>query len=269
MKLLKILILTDEGIVVSPVRRFIYGKLEDVIGNRFVCDNFDSDFTVDCSSGFYATTIGGLIYTNLSRKNTIIMECEMEGKEAYYSQYKRRFEAQTFLRVVPMEEVKVLAKEYSDSIDWNYYGALFPINPLDIHNDDITDDDIENLRKWASVRASVGDSVLASVWASVRDLVGDSVGDSVWDLVLASVWDSVGDSVWDLVGDSVRDLVRAYISSLFPNIKKWKYIDHEEGINPFQCGVDLWNRGFIPTKIINKWFLWSAKTKSIVYTLED
>jgi hypothetical protein len=56
---------------------------------------------------------------------------------------------------------------------------------------------------WDSVRASVGDSVGDSVLASV----GDSVGDSVWDSVLASV----GDSVWDSVGASVRDSVRASV----------------------------------------------------------
>ena len=66
-----------------------------------------------------------------------------------------------------------------------------------------TQKDIENLKKWDSVRASVWDSVRGSVW----DSVWDSVGDSVWDSVRASVGDSVRDSVRDSVGDSVRDSV--------------------------------------------------------------
>ena len=56
---------------------------------------------------------------------------------------------------------------------------------------------------WASVRASVGDSVWDSVGASVWDSVRASVGDSVW----ASVGASVRASVWASVGASVRDSV--------------------------------------------------------------
>ncbi len=79
------------------------------------------------------------------------------------------------------------------------------------------------LKNSASVRASVWDSVKASVgdyvWASVGDSVGasvrDSVRDSVWDSVGASVKDSVRDSVGasvrDSVGASVRDSVKASV----------------------------------------------------------
>ena len=49
---------------------------------------------------------------------------------------------------------------------------------------------------WDSVRASVGDSVRASVRASVGDSVGDSVRASVGDSVGGSVGASVGGSVW-------------------------------------------------------------------------
>jgi hypothetical protein len=59
------------------------------------------------------------------------------------------------------------------------------------------------LKKWASVRASVRDSVWASVWDSVWASVGDSVWASVRDSVWASVWDSVWASVWASVRDSV------------------------------------------------------------------
>src|SRR3989304_2906814 len=68
-----------------------------------------------------------------------------------------------------------------------------------------TKKDLENLKKWVSARAlaraSVGDSVRASVW----DSVGDSVRGSVWDSVETSVGDSVRASVWGSVRDSVWD----------------------------------------------------------------
>ena len=60
---------------------------------------------------------------------------------------------------------------------------------------------------------------------------------------MTSIRYSVGDSVWDSVWNSVW----AYISSLFPHIKQWKDIDHEEGVNPFHDGVDLWKGGYVPS----------------------
>ncbi len=61
------------------------------------------------------------------------------------------------------------------------------------------------------VRASVRDSVWASVGDSVRDSVWASVGDGVGDGVWASVGDSVRDSVWASVRASVRDGVGASV----------------------------------------------------------
>jgi hypothetical protein len=152
------------------------------------------------------------------------------------------------------------------------------INPFtDIKTKKVTKADIFLVKKWASVRASVldsvRDSVRASVWDSVRDSVGASVRDSVRDSVRASVWDSVGasvwdsvrdsvrdsvgdsvwdserDSVWDSVWDSVRDSVWAYISSMF-NIKVYKYceeVKYEIGTNPFQPAITLWEKGLVPS----------------------
>ena len=105
----------------------------------------------------------------------------------------------------------------------------------------------------ASVRASVGASVGASVWDSVRASVGDSVRDSVMDSVGASVGDSVGDSVWD------------YISSLFPRVKKWSYIDHEEGKNPFLPFLYLWKNGIVPSFSDKLWRLHTGKDAHIIW----
>ena len=64
---------------------------------------------------------------------------------------------------------------------------------------------------------------------------------------LLQEWKKVWASIWDSVRDSVTDSVWAYVSSLFPNIKKWKYINHKEGVNPFKSCIDLWKGGYVPS----------------------
>ncbi len=181
---------------------------------------------------------------------------------------------------------------------FNIIEARKPFNPL-FKIQEPTSEDIVSLKRWASVgasvgdsvRASVGDSVRASVWDSVRASVGDSVRDSVWDSVRASVWASVrdsvgdsvrdsvwasvGDSVWDSVGasvwasvrDSVGASVGAYIGSLFPEIKTWRYYEGEEKDYPYQSCVDLWKRGFVPSFDGKMWRLHSGKKAKIVYQI--
>ena len=82
--------------------------------------------------------------------------------------------------------------------------------------------------------------------------------DSVWASVGASVRDSVWASVWDSVGASVRASVRAYISSYF-TIDEWKFTKNKKGVNPFQCMIDLWNAGYIPSYDGNKWRLYTKE----------
>ena len=103
------------------------------------------------------------------------------------------------------------------------------INPFNLKPQEVTQQDIDNLHKWASVWASVGDSV----W----DSVGDSVRDSVW----ASVRDSVWASVW------------AYTSS---------FIDIEYKYDFTPC-IELWERGFVPSFYGKTWILHNAN--GIVY----
>jgi hypothetical protein len=59
------------------------------------------------------------------------------------------------------------------------------------------------------------------------------------------------------------------MSSLFPNIKQWKYIDHEEGINPFQSGIDLWRSGFVTSFDGYTWRLHSGERANIVYETKN
>jgi len=263
---------------ISPYQNFVYAP-----NKEYTCENFDTDKTEDCSRGFYATELDGLCYAYRPGKS--IYEVKVGGREVCINQFKHRFEKITVGRKLPISEVKKRIR--SGTWDWNVEESLFPINPFSKNRKRVTNADIELLKAWASVRASVGASVWGSLWAyvgaslwdSVRDSVWASVGDSVWDSVRASVWASVGDSVrasvwasvWDSVGDSVwasvgasvggsvggsvwasvwasvGDSVGAYISSLFPNIQEWKHIDHKAGENPFQPCIDLWRSGLVPS----------------------
>ena len=157
------------------------------------------------------------------------------------------------------------------------------------------DSDIENLKNWASARASVvasvGDSARASVgeavresgWASVVASVGDSVRDSVWEAVRESVWasvvasvgDSVREAVWEdvresvwasvvaSVGDSVRDSVWesvwasvvAYYSSFFDIQYKYDFLSLNK----------LWESGLVPSFDGKIWRLHTGKKAVIVY----
>jgi hypothetical protein len=228
----------------SPYQDFQYE-----IGQTYVCPDFDES-DEECSRGFYATDLEGLPYA--FRKGRMkVFEVEMGGKERKFNQYKHRWETQTILREVTEGELRELLVKESEKLGYNLSEVCFPLNPLtEVDHGEVTEDDIENLKKWASIRDSIGDSVK------------DSVRFSVW----TSVWDSVGYSIGDSVWDSVWDSIYAYISSIFPNIKKWEYIDHEEGVNPFQSGIDLWKRGLVPSfDGINTWRLHAGKDAKIVY----
>ena len=122
----------------------------------------------------------------------------------------------------------------------NLEEAREPINPLLLNPQEVTEQDIELLKKWQSVRESVGQSVRESVWESVRG--------------------SVGQSVWQ----SVRESVGAYIGSLFSSITEWKYAPKTDGY-PYQPCVDLWKRGFVASFDGTTWRLHSGKDAKIVY----
>ena len=226
-KMYKILVERD-GEYLSPFKTFNYGRLEEFIGKEMSTNCSMSDD--DCDSGFYATPLQGLVYTNLARKGSTVFEVEMGGINKKFNEFKHRFTTQKFLRIVPIEELKELVIKVN--VGYDLYHALWPVNPLDILNDP-SDEDWKELDKWDSVRASVR--------ASVRNYV------------------------WDSVRYSVSDSEAAYVGSLFPAIKKWKHIEHEEGVYPFQSAVNLWNRGFIPVKVEGKWGLYSSKLKKIIY----
>ena len=99
----------------------------------------------------------------------------------------------------------------------------------------VTNKHLSALKKWASVGASVGDSV----WASVG----------------ASVWASVGDSVWAYTG-----------SFLVLPRKAWKYTENIEGDDyPFEPCAYLWESGLVPSFDGKKWRLHGGKDAKIVW----
>jgi hypothetical protein len=147
---------------------------------------------------------------------------------------------------------------------FKFLEACSPVHPLKSKAGKVGKEEIMLLKQWASVWDSVRSSVRASVGASVGDSVWDSVGASVWDSVRSSVRDSVWDSVWD----SVRDSVMAYIGSLFPNIKKWKYKPQSEGYL-YQALVDLWRKGFVPTFDGETWRLHTGEKAKVVYKVSQ
>ena len=234
----------------SPFQSFQYE-----IGKEYVCDDFDDNPDHECSIGFYATDIEGLPYSwNINMR---AFEVEVDGRSVIIDQYKQRFEKQTIIRELSKDDLITLAKAKEKELGYILSEVLFPFNPLQVQTGGVTDREVELLKQWASVGASVWVSVGASVWASVWVSVWASVGVSVW----ASVGASVGASVWASVG--------AYISSLFPHIQKWEYIDHKEGVNPFQSGIDLWKSGFTTSFDGKTWRLHTGLDAKIVYELKN
>ena len=215
----------------SPYKGFQYE-----IGQTYVCPDFDESDN-ECSRGFYATDLEGLPYAY--QKGRKVFEVEMGGREKSFNQYKHRWETQTILREVPEGELRELLEKESERVGYNLSEACFPLNPLtDVEYGEITDEDIENLKKWSSVGASVGASVGNSVRASVGASVGNSVG--------ASFWASVGDSVG------------AYFGTLF-KLPQWgkSY--------PYQPAVDLWKMGLVPSYDGEVWRLHGGKDAKILW----
>ena len=151
---------------------------------------------------------------------------------------------------INIKDDQALAKKWVEKLDFK--SIIEPlvikpiINPLTIQSPEWSDKHLQLLKQWASVGASVGASVRASVWASVR----------------ASVRDSIRDSVRDSIRDSIRASVSSYIF-----IEKWKYIDHEKGINPFQSCIDLWELGFVPSFDGEIWRIHSGEKAEIVFEI--
>jgi hypothetical protein len=110
-----------------------------------------------------------------------------------------------------------------------------------------TEEQIQLLKSWASVRDSA--------WASVRDSVGASAWDSVGASAWASAWASVMASAWDSVWASVM----AYTSSFFDIQYK----------HDFSSCISLWEAGLVPSFDGETWRLHSGVKAAIVFAITD
>lgn len=237
MRLLKVL---NEDLT-SPFQGFQFE-----IGKKYVCRDFDTSDT-ECSTGFYATDFNGLAYSlNKDGNKHGVFEVEVGGRSKEFSQFKRRFEEMTVVRQLSEEEIKAGVLACEEAEGYKVLEACYPVHPFSIEPIPL-EEALVLFKKWTLIRASIRDSVRASVWGSE------------WDSVMSSVWCSVASSMMGSVVDSVVGLVWAsiwsYISSLFPNVKQWRYVEHAEGVNPFQSGIDLWNGGYMLSFYDNVWRL--------------
>ena len=199
---------------------------------------------------FLTTETGDYLYLNAEQRKKLVFDrVDSHSKivDVYYEKNKGKlinaYEYNPLTKQLDLD-AKNFEEDLSNVKDWCLaldFKTIVPelvikpiINPFDIDCKEVTQQDIDNLNKWdsvvASVRASVMDSVWASIWASVWDSVWDSVVDNVRASVRASVWASV----------------RAYTSSFFNLDGKWQSFENAKG-NPFQCSIDLWEKGLVPS----------------------
>ena len=145
--------------LVSP-----YQGMKFELGKDYQCTDFDSSDT-ECSKGFYATDWDGLSYAY--RKGKEVYEVVVWGKEKELSPFKRWYEFIKIIKKLTIGDIKKGLKENSVKAGYNLYLVSFPKNPLIGYSKKVTKEDIENLKKWAIVRAivraSVGDSVGAYI----------------------------------------------------------------------------------------------------------
>jgi len=222
------------------------------IGKVVKCPNGNSELGV-CSSGVIHASkkpndcfVGARIPCSAYR---------VKGKPVCGSEEKWGF-----LELKVLEEIKDLDTLFG----WKYSEAINPINPLKGRAQKPTIEDIELLQRSIEIWDKVEDSVTASLLCNFGDCVTLTVEDSIWYSSCLNIYLKIRDG-WNYVRQSVHINEWAYIGSLFPGIKKWKYIEHKEGEYPFQPIVDLWHRGFIASFDGNTWRLHSGKNAKIVY----
>ena len=173
---------------------------------------------------------------------------EVSGDEVVQGYDKSGFFSLSVVREIPDSEKDAL-------YGFSYNEAIHPVNPCKIKCK-LTKKDRENLKQWAFVSDPIGASIKALAWNSVRTSISASATASVGLSVWGSIRGSIRGSIENSIEDSIENSIWIYIGSLFPAIDKWAYIDHKKGDYPFQPGVDLWKRGFIPAHVNGRWILY-------------
>ena len=188
----------------------------------------------------------------------ITLDCallEVSGDEVVHGDNQSGFFSLSVIREIPDSE--------KDSLyGFSYNEAIHPINPCEITSG-LAERDKENLKQWASVSDSVwayardlfSDSARGLVVKSVMDSITESVSNSIWSSFRISFRGFTSNSVRNSIGDSISDSFKAYVGSLFPTVGFYVYLarlDNTEVKYPFQSGVELWKRGFIPIRLNKK-----------------
>lgn len=170
------------------------------------------------------------------------------------------------------QEVRKLCKTKKDELGFDIEKALFPTNPF-ISNPEPTmalGDAICLLEEWVNtcdiIEANYKEKINGApcVWNcvvdTIRPIVGNEVIISIVDNIILSL-----ESFISTKNSGTKDAIQAYISTIFYDVEKWNFIDHEPGVNPFQPVIDLWEAGYIPAHrgiSGSNWFLYAGiKTK--------
>jgi len=177
------------------------------------------------------------------------------------------------------QAVKVLEEitDLDSLFGWKYSEAMNPVNPFEIKPPKINDSHIGLLGQWALIQDLIWDlnefSIKASILHTAVNVIDSSIlysleriiYDEVWEPILRSVEAEAEDWIKVLLLNSIRYAVWAYIGSLFPNIKKWKYINHKPGVHPFQCAVTLWKQGLVPSFDGETWRLHGGEKARVLW----
>ena len=149
------------------------------------------------------------------------------------------------------KELKVLEELQPEKVfRWNYAEACNPVHPFKIKPPKITKKHKELLKQWTSI--------YASIYASICD----SIYDSIYDSICASICDSICGSIYD----SIRGSIYAYTGYIFKDcVIDWKYTKHKKSEYPFQCCVDLWKAGLVPSYDGKVWRLHGGKDAKVLY----
>ena len=222
---------------------------EGVDSHSHICAHFKLNED-KCNKYEYSPVTGEFVVDQINSKRD-----DQEAAENWVKRldFKTIVEPLIIKPIVNPFELPAVERVTDEQIDWLKSWASVR-DSVGASVRDLVLDSVRDLVRasvWASVRASVGASVGASVRASVRDSVGASVGDLVRDLVSDSVGSSVSDSVWE----SVRASSWAYFSSFFA-------IEYKFDFSP---AVNLWEAGLVPSFDGTTWRLHTGKPARVVY----
>jgi len=267
MKLYKVLTKSMKG----PFHSFQYE-----IGKTYHCFTFDSNPNIDCSYGFYATDVDGLIYSH--KPNCRVFIAEVSGNHVEFDAYKRRY---VNIRLVKeIKDIKGLVRRYLKTHDlgYDYYNALFPKCPLKGKPKNPNEKDIKILHEWMKISHTVSFANNLNFSKKVYPLVRISVGYSMEEAyknikrMITKIHDSYNRTTFDYnwyihdTEHSIDDIIDAYAGSLFTDPNRYKGREKRPFVYKFISGVYLWERGLIPSFDGKVWRLHSGKECKIVYS---